>query len=260
MAVKRMRVGIVDDNREFCQVLEELLGNSECFSVAFVAHDGCDALRLLRTEQVDLLVLDIVMPIIDGLGVLEGMANSDTVSKKPKVVVLTAIGKEELTRRAQALGADYCIMKPFDSDLLVKRLEDMCSCRSDSEQVLTDTKGQGDADVAARLLSKMGLSSHIKGYGYLVDAIEIGVRDPSNLNQITTVLYPEVSRRHRTTPSRVERAIRHAIERLWDRGDKDYIAKVVGRSFSEHQRRPSNSTFIAKVADAIRLGEVDKKG
>ena len=255
MAAKSIRVGIVEDNAEFAQMLSEYMGSHPELEVSWVATDGEDALARLMQSRVDVVVLDIIMPYLDGLGVLESMRN---MSLKPKIVVLTALGKEETARRSIALGADYYMVKPFDLEILVRRILQMTNQEAawPSNRVMRTRQAVDSREVeVSRLLSWFGLSPHVRGYKYLVDAIGMAIDDPDIRGRVTTELYPGVALHNGTSPQRVERAIRHAIRLIWDKGQRDHVEEFFGRPIST-RKKPTNSEFIACVSETIRLGQL----
>jgi len=255
MAAKSIRVWIVEDNAEFAQMLSEYMGSHPELEVSWVATDGEDALARLMQSRVDVVVLDIIMPYLDGLGVLESMRN---MSLKPKIVVLTALGKEETARRSISLGADYYMVKPFDLEILVRRILQMTNQEAawPSNGVMQTRRAVDSREVeVSRLLSWFGLSPHVRGYKYLVDAIGMAIDDPDIRGRVTTELYPGVALHNGTSPQRVERAIRHAIRLIWDKGQRDHVEEFFGRPIST-RKKPTNSEFIACVSETIRLGQL----
>ena len=252
--MQKMRVLIVDDNREFVSLLKEYLEKQDDIEVAGVAYNGVEALQAIEATDPDVVVLDIIMPYLDGIGVLERM-DKQALEKKPKVVMLTAFGQESITHRVLELGADYYILKPFDLNILTDRLRQLF--REDAANpkppaVRDKDRGQ-DAKVTA-MMHELGIPAHIKGYHYLRDAIVMVVDRVDLLSKITKELYPTIAQKYLTTPSRVERAIRHAIEVAWDRGNMDFIQRVFGHTISQEKGKPTKSEFIAMVADRLRLG------
>jgi two-component system response regulator (stage 0 sporulation protein A) len=218
-----------------------------------------EVINVLQKEEVEVLILDLIMPYMDGIGVLEKI-NSMNLEKRPRVIILTAFGQENITQKAVQLGVDYYILKPFDLDVLGDRVR----------QVVRDNKGE-DSPVSipptamparnsrnlevevTRVIHEIGVPAHVKGYQYLRDAIMLVVDEINYLGAVTKELYPTIAQKYDTTPSRVERAIRHAIELAWDRGDVDKINKVFGYTISGEKGKPTNSEFIAIIADRLRL-------
>ena len=246
---------IVDDNREFCQLLRDYLMEKENFNVIGVAHNGAEGLEMLKEEEPEVLILDLIMPHLDGIGVMEEMNKLD-MTHKIKTVVLTGFGQEDVTKRVVELGANYYIMKPFDLDKLVERINQMIGTSSDSKDnfiVSNNSDNEVDLDVRiTEIMHKLGVPAHIKGYLYLREAIELVIKNIEMLGAVTKELYPTVADNFNTTSSRVERAIRHAIEVAWERGNESELNKYFGNTMASG-KKPTNSQFIAKIADKLRL-------
>ncbi|CAG9623188.1 sporulation transcription factor Spo0A [Sutcliffiella rhizosphaerae] len=258
----KIKVCIVDDNRELVGLLEEYISAQEDMEVVGVAHNGQECLQLLQDKNPDVLVLDIIMPHLDGLGVLEKM-RSLNLNKSPNVIMLTAFGQEDVTKKAVDLGASYFILKPFDMENLVSNIRQVSGKASpilkrtgSSSQVFSSShepKGKNlDANITS-IIHEIGVPAHIKGYLYLREAISMVYNDIELLGSITKVLYPDIAKKYNTTASRVERAIRHAIEVAWSRGNIDSISSLFGYTVSMSKAKPTNSEFIAMVADKLRL-------
>ena len=201
----------------------------------------------------DVLLLDIIMPHLDGLGVLEKI---NEMENKPKVIMLTAFGQENITRKAVELGASYYILKPFNMDVLVERIRLLGNgavpAPSVSSLSRVTKKSSLEADVTG-IIHEIGIPAHIKGYHYLREAIMMVVEDVDLLGSVTKILYPRIAEKFDTTSSRVERAIRHAIEVAWSRNNIDTIKKFFGYTVNTERGKPTNSEFIALVADRLRL-------
>ncbi|MGF7185799.1 two-component system response regulator (stage 0 sporulation protein A) [Desulfitispora alkaliphila] len=252
-----VKVLIVDDNKEFCNILETYLQSQEEFEVVGIGNTGLDALKLIETEQPDVVVLDIIMPYLDGIGVLEKVS---IMQNRPEVIILTTLGQEAMTKKAIELGAAYYILKPFDLEVLGTRIMQLTdksptsSAPQETSRQETPTK-QRDLNLeVTNVIHQMGVPAHIKGYQYLRDAILFVIKDVSLLGAITKELYPLIAQKYETTPSRVERAIRHAIELSWDRGNVEMMNKFFGYTINIERGKPTNSEFIAMVADKLRLG------
>lgn len=265
MEDSKISVLIADDNKEFCSILNDYLLNQKDIVVTGIAKDGREALELIQQKQPDLVVLDIIMPHLDGLGVLEKLNGMD-LDKMPRVIVLSAVGQDKITQQAITLGADYYVVKPFDMDIFTKRIREMFSTqdvetkrRSVSTQVVqreAAATSRGPIDLETEITSiihEIGVSAHIKGYMYLREAITMVVNDMELLSAVTKELYPSIAKKYNTTASRVERAIRHAIEVAWGRGQVDAINKLFGYTVHNEKGKPTNSEFIAIIADKLRL-------
>lgn len=256
--VDRIRVLVVDDNREFAGLLKEYLERQDDIEVAGVAYNGLDALQLIADVKPDVVILDIIMPYLDGIGVLERL-NEQNLEHRPKILMLTAFGQESITHRVVGLGADYYILKPFDLDILADRLRQLAKKAeppgTGGVLLVRDREKDRSQDIRiASIMHELGIPAHIKGYRYLKEAIVMVIDKVELLSRITKELYPSIAVKYETTPSRVERAIRHAIEVAWDRGNIDYIQKVFGHTISQEKGKPTNSEFIAMVSDKLRLG------
>ena len=243
-------------------LLEDILKEDADIEVVGKSENGIDALDMIKEKKPDVVLLDLIMPKLDGLGVMEKVRRDSEFKKNPSFIVITAIGQEGVTESAFELGANYYIMKPFDSNVVLSRIKQI---KRKSHTRLTDShrvsayENKSDymernleADVT-NIIHEIGVPAHIKGYQYLRDAIMMSVNDAEMLNSITKLLYPSIAKRHKTTPSRVERAIRHAIEVAWSRGKMDTIDELFGYTVSNGKGKPTNSEFVALIADKIRL-------
>jgi len=265
MEESKISVIIADDNKEFCNILNDYLLNQRDIVVTGIAKDGVEALKLIQEKKPDLVVLDIIMPHLDGLGVLERL-NSMNLDPMPRIIVLSAVGQDKITQRAITLGADYYVVKPFDMDVFTKRIRQMFNNTIYSDETkktvsMIDTaeiriNRNEPTDLQAEITSiihEIGVPAHIKGYMYLREAISMVVNDIELLSAVTKELYPSIAKKYNTTASRVERAIRHAIEVAWSRGQVDTINKLFGYTIHNDKGKPTNSEFIAMVADKLRL-------
>jgi len=253
-------VGIADDNKDFCEILKDYFDTQEKIKISFIAHDGLTAVDSIKKYQPDILVLDMVMPHLDGLGVLENINDMELV-KYPKVIVLSAVGQEGVTQKAINLGADYYVVKPFNLSTLTKRINQLAGAEPDENKMNfartiinnSNTGKLGDLEIdITNIIHEIGVPAHIKGYQYLRDAITLVVGDMDLLSAVTKELYPAIAKLNNTTPSRVERAIRHAIEVAWNRGKTDAITAIFGTGQNDNGK-PTNSEFIAIIADKLRL-------
>ncbi|MBO5483875.1 MAG: sporulation transcription factor Spo0A [Lachnospiraceae bacterium] len=259
-----IRVLIVDDNKRIVNILKEALEREQDMEVAGTASDGEEALRLISLLRPDVVLLDLIMPKIDGLGVMERLKKRE-MEHTPEIIVVSAVSQENVTENAFHLGAAYYILKPFDPRVVVSRIKAVGSKdRAGAEQVNNKVistvfenrnrkmENSLEADVT-EIIHEIGIPAHIKGYQYLRDAIMMAVNDTEMLGSITKVLYPTIAKRHKTTSSRVERAIRHAIEVAWSRGKMETIEELFGYTVNSGKGKPTNSEFVALIADKIRL-------
>ena len=262
LVMGKIGVVIVDDNIRMLNLLEEVLKSDGEIDVLGKAENGIDALELIKEKSPDVDLLDLIMPKLDGLGVLEKIKKSNDMKKTPSFIVITAIGQERVTENAFELGASYYILKPFDNNMVLSRIKQL---KSESHVRLVENhklntfdnpnsyKEKNLESDVTNIIHEIGVPAHIKGYQYLRDAIMMSVDDNEMLNSITKQLYPSIAKRHKTTPSRVERAIRHAIEVAWSRGKMDTIDDLFGYTVSNGKGKPTNSEFVALIADKIRL-------
>lgn len=259
--MEKIRVLTVDDNVRVLELYEELLKNDSAIELVGRAEDGAEAVKKVKDLLPDVVLLDIIMPKLDGIGVLEQIRKDAELKKQPKVIVVTAIGQERVTESVFALGASFYIMKPFDGNVILQRIHQVAGngsfCSPDPavrQGAELTTGGEKNLEVdVTDIIHEIGVPAHIKGYQYLRDAIMMSVDDSEMLNSITKVLYPSIAKRHKTTPSRVERAIRHAIEVAWSRGKTDTIDSLFGYTVNGGKGKPTNSEFVALIADKIRL-------
>lgn len=266
MEESKISVIIADDNAEFCSILNDYLLNQRDILVTGVAKDGIEALKLIEEKKPDLVVLDIIMPHLDGLGVLERLNNMN-MSPMPRVIVLSAVGQDKITQRAITLGADYYVVKPFNMEVFTKRIRQMFNnVISSGDEVKKTVSIMDNEEIKfsrddptnleqeiTNIIHEIGVPAHIKGYMYLREAITMVVNDMELLSAVTKELYPSIAKKYNTTASRVERPIRHAIEVAWSRGQVETINKIFGYTIHNDKGKPTNSEFIAMVADKLRL-------
>lgn len=255
---KKIRIMLADDNRQCCSQIGEYLTLLGGFEVLGSAYNGEMLLNMLEEmqpeKQPDLILLDVLMPKIDGIGVLEYL-NRWTDRKRPHVLVLSGVGQENMMYRMMDMGADYFMMKPINNEVLAARIKEIClgvpKTKPNSALKLDDLEVQ-----VTRVIQQMGVPAHVKGYQYLRDAIIMVTEEVNLLGAVTKELYPLIAEKYNTTASRVERAIRHAIELAWDRGNIEVITRFFGYTISMERGKPTNSEFIAMVADRLRIGEM----
>ena len=262
---ERITVLIADDNPEFSKTLATYLENQEDMQIVGIAKDGVEALEGIKEKEPDVVLLDVIMPNLDGLGVLEQI--NETIEKKPICIMLSAVGQDKITQKAITLGAEYYVVKPFDIELLIRRIREIKNfipmpnnnfiSRENTQKPYIEISNQkGNENLEAlvtNMIHEVGVPAHIKGYQYLREAIMMVVNDIDVINQITKSLYPQIAQKFNTTPSRVERAIRHAIEVAWGRGEPSIMENIFGYTISAAKGKPTNSEFIAMIADKLRL-------
>ncbi len=256
----KLKVLIVDDNKRMTSSLESILTDDDEIQVVGKAEDGQEALGMIRETEPDLVLLDLIMPKLDGIGVLEHLRQDATLKKRPEVIVVSGIVQDGITNRAFELGAAYYILKPFDKQMILRHVQYFKPGVANAYVGRGKEQSRHDELVrynlesnVTNIIHEIGVPAHIKGYQYLRDAILMSVDDQEMLNSITKILYPSIAKQHDTTPSRVERAIRHAIEVAWSRGKVDTIDELFGYTVNNGKGKPTNSEFVAMIADKIRL-------
>ncbi len=250
---RRTKILIVDDNKEFCYNLKSYLTDTEGFEVVGTAFDGKTGFEQTLEQKPDVLLINVILPFLDGLAVLTKINTSPLVAKKPKTIVFSASGHENIINSAMNRGAGYYLVKPFDFSVLAERIRDL-TAEKPSFVLKNHESHINDLETNITMhIQQLGVPAHIKGYQYIRDAIMMVIEDMDAINSITKILYPTVARHYNTTPSRVERAIRHAIEVAWDRGNPDVLNDLFGYTILSSKGKPTNSEFIAMIADKIRL-------
>jgi len=268
------KIVITDDNKKYADMLAKYLDSKEEIEVVGVAYDGFACVDLVRSEKPDLVLLDMMMKRMDGIAVLDRVRH---LSHQPKIIMLTSNGAPSMVERAMLKGAADYLIKPFDLECLYERVLDICRSNygySLAQPSYTDTMMvaepvavyQAGAKLGrienrrkpievevTTLLHDMGVPAHVKGYQYLRDALLRVLADASLSNNITKELYPKIAEKYDSTPSRVERAIRHAIELAWGRGNVDLMTEYFGYTINQEKGKPTNSEFISTVSDRIRL-------
>ena len=243
-------VFIADSAEDFCSGLTAALQRADGFRVLGTAGDGEQAIRMIEEKKPDILVLDLMLAKKDGISVLKAIANME---HKPITLATSAFLTEYVSTAAANLGVRYLMLKPCDMNALVERMEEIRGGESLRYPVQRRPDKVNIEALVTNIIHEIGVPAHIKGYQYLREAIIIAVNDMDVINAITKVLYPQVAKNFGTTPSRVERAIRHAIEVAWDRGDIEVLQKFFGYTVSNIKGKPTNSEFIAMIADCLSL-------
>lgn len=248
--MKKTKLLVIDDNDSMVQLIKDYFESSKTIEVTLDAKDGDAGIELIKnkTDEFDLVVLDLVMPKTDGLTVLQYIRNNN-IDKK--VIVLTSYNSQNMIRKVSELGADYFILKPFELHVLEEKVEEVMNKYKNNDNInLYDNNLQVSI---TKTLHELGVPSHIKGYQYIREGIAIIYNKPSVIGGITKELYPETARKYNSTTSRVERAIRHAIEISWNRANWDFMEDVFGYSVDIDKAKPTNSEFIVTIADKLRL-------
>ena len=263
----KITVVIADDNQDFSKTLATYLGKEKDMEVVGIAKDGVEAVELIKDLLPDVAILDVIMPHLDGLGVLEKV-NNGSIVKTPICIMLSAVGQDKITQKSMALGADYYVVKPFDIELLIRRIREIKNFKPipgnnfiaremPARKYIEIKEKENNSDnleaLVTNVIHEVGVPAHIKGYQYLREAIMLVTKDIDVINQITKSLYPQIAAKYDTTPSRVERAIRHAIEVAWGRGEPGLVENIFGYTVNAMKGKPTNSEFIAMIADKLRL-------
>ena len=257
--MEHLNVAIADDNQRILDMLETVISMDKELNLVGKAKNGEEMCQIIKDKKPDVVLLDLIMPKMDGLTVMEQVGQDKNVSKRPYFIVVTAVGQERITEDAFNKGANYYIMKPFNNEMLLNRIKSVRKMFRNNDKKNEDTKsenavnGENLENRVTNMLHEIGIPAHIKGYHYLRDAIIMAVEDMDVLNAITKILYPTVAKKYQTTSSRVERAIRHAIEVAWSRGKLDTLDELFGYTVSTGKGKPTNSEFIALIADTIQL-------
>ena len=256
----KIRILAADSNLEFCKTLERMMASEPDMQLVATATDGAQALTAIAEHKPDLVLLELVLPKLDGLEVLRRMPETGC---KPSIIVLSGFINNNVVSACSEAGADFFITKPCEAATLLTRMRQVAgtartpaNAAYDCRAAATPRRTQEDANlesVVTDIIHEIGVPAHIKGYQYLREAIILTINDMDMINAVTKVLYPEVARKFSTTPSRVERAIRHAIEVAWDRGDIETLQRFFGYTVSNIKGKPTNSEFIAMIADNLSL-------
>lgn len=262
VSMEKLNVAIFDDNRRMLEIVNDCLANDGEMDVVGHADNGEDAYEIIKNKEPDVVLLDLILPKLDGLEIMQRVRKDSSIKKRPSFIVLSAVGDEQITEDAFRLGAKYFILKPFNPEAVrnrIKMFKEDYRRKSDSHEIVYEKKTDEtyvelnlERDVTD-IIHEIGVPAHIKGYQYLRDAIMMSVKDMDMLNSITKVLYPTIAKCYQTTPSRVERAIRHAIEVAWSRGKMDTIDELFGYTIHMGKGKPTNSEFVALIADKIRI-------
>lgn len=269
MDERKVRILIADNNIELCEMLTDFIGSQGDMRVVATATDGEATLEALGQLAVDVVILDVAMPRLDGIAVLERMREMD-LEPRPRVIVLSALGREDIMHRLTNLGADYYVVKPIDLEVLAQRIREFGPHAVAETDVVT-AGGQG-ARYPARnravsyelqiteLLHKLGVPAHMKGYLYLRDAVSMVLEDDRLLaGGLTKRLYPMVAEKYQSSPGGVEAAIRNALTAWWERGNRELFNSMTGRHGAGYGKIPTNSAMIAELADQIRFENRERR-
>ncbi len=248
--MEKINILMIDDNVNLINMVKEYFSSNSEVSITFEAHDGVEGIKVLEEnkEKIDLLILDLIMPKKDGIYVLSEMKKRG-INKN--VIVATSYNAAEVIREVSEYGVNYYILKPFELDDLKNRIYDVMNKKEENKNI--DFYNSNLQVSITKMLHELGIPSHIKGYQYIREAVNIIFTRPEVIGGITKELYPELAKKFNTTVSRVERAIRHAIEVSWNRGNIDFMEELFGYSVDIDRAKPTNSEFMVTIADKLRL-------
>lgn len=250
---KQLKIVVADDSSELgenCAKTFKAYG----IKVVLCPKDGLKLLEKIKSEMPDVILADVFMPNLDILGVMKKL--NDNVKTKPMVMAMSAFDNDRLEKELIEAGVDYYFLKPFDINTIAERIIQLSGWKNEKsplvvrDNVVTDTQLEL---MITDIIHQIGVPAHIKGYHYLREAIILSIKNSEIINSVTKLLYPTVAKKHGTTASRVERAIRHAIEVAWDRGDIDVLNSYFGYTIQNERGKPTNSEFIAMISDKLRL-------
>jgi two-component system response regulator (stage 0 sporulation protein A) len=262
--MEKIRLAIADDSRDFCRIMKDYITTVPEIELVGMASDGLVTLEVVESKRPDVLLLDNVMPFLDGLGVLSRLADTG-LKEKMKVIMISGSLSDDFVIHASRLGADYIMSRRMSADEIINKIRMVMEKPEDSvyPNLQLDNNNSKHSSVARNntdiektvtmIIHEIGVPAHIKGYTYLREAIMLVLKDTDLINSITKQLYPTVAKKHNTSSSRVERAIRHAIEVAWDRGDTEVLNNLFGFTINQNKGKPTNSEFIAMISDKLRL-------
>lgn len=253
--LEELRVLLVDDNAEMRHAIREQISKQEGMKVVGECANGLEALETLGKTAVDAMVLDIIMPQMDGYTLMEEMRRQQ-MENAPQIIVTTALGRDDFIMRAVELGAKYYMVKPFEIQTLVARIREVAGHVGPQQEIVhlgSLQRSQTLDEKLSSLFLTIGIPAHIKGYQFLREAVKMVIETPDIINRITKELYPGIGRRFNTTASKVERAIRHAIEVAWSRGRIDTLNRAFGCKVASKEDKPTNGEFIAMIADKLAM-------
>lgn len=249
--MNKIKIMVADDNKEFCNFIRDYVSTQDDMEFVGAAFDGISALDMIRTRKPDVLLLDNVMPQLDGIGVLNHLQNFKP-EDRPRVVTVTACPTDVFMSNAYKLGVSYAMSRKLD----INEIIDRCRMVANNKPLNVKDEKLDVLDIESMVTStihEIGVPAHIKGYSYLRESIILVLEDRQLIESITKQLYPTVAKKFNTSSSRVERAIRHAIEVAWDRGDTDTLNNIFGFTINQAKGKPTNSEFIAMISDKLRL-------
>lgn len=253
-----MDIVIIDDSKEITGKISDFLKKDNDFNVVGVAYDGIEGLNILKSKKPDIAIIDIILPGKDGIGILEELNSFGLLQNQIKCIILTAVNNDNITLRAFELGASYVMMKPCDLYALSRRIKELHQrefivSKADIIENNTFIYRYDIERLVTKILNEIGIMPNLKGYKYLRAAIVMAFEDETLLDGITKYLYPDVAKVNQTTHTRVERAIRHALESAWDKGNGYVYYEILGHHDTNNGKRPTNSEFIASMVNFLKI-------
>lgn len=260
MNTKVITVLVADDNVDQCHQISSLIENEDNMTVVDVAYDGMDAYNKIIKYKPDIAIIDFIMPELDGLGILEKLYMDVCFTINTKIIILSPIQNEAIARLCNDSGACYYILKPFNVNSLLKRISEFTSTTSNNQintngENITNIKNENIKlqKIITKVILELGIPANIRGYHFIRDAIIFCIKDFELLNYVTKELYPSIAKKHNTTPYKVERGMRHAIEVAWTKGNKEILDEVFVHTVNQSKGKPTNSQFIALLVDRYKL-------
>ena len=252
--IEKVKVIIVDDNRAILHELANYLQGQGDIEISGIAENAREASELIRLTRPDIVLTDLIMPVSDGFCLLESVREG-VFGYKPMCIVMSALNREDIIERTLELGASYYMVKPVQASALYKRIGDLTGKTADEHKTIAfpEKRTMSQDEKLSSIFLTIGIPAHIKGYLYLREGIKMVVEEPDRIGSITKVLYPGIAEHFNTTPSKVERAIRHAIEVAWTRGKIENINSIFGYNIYSKNDKPTNGEFIALIADKLIL-------
>ena len=258
----KSKIIIADCNADLRKNIAENFKKEKSFEVVGESSDGYQTLDLVKKLSPDILVMDVVLPGLDGFALIENILNANEIMKKPKIVVTSSLAHEGFINKAMQLGVSYFMIKPINENVLTDRIKEICAANSKPVSTVISKEGtieNASGKYKAKLIEEkitnifitVGIPAHIKGYQFLREAIKLAIENPEIINSITKQLYPAIAEKFETSASKVERAIRHAIEVAWNRGKIENINSIFGLRVYNSNEKPTNGEFIALVADKM---------
>ncbi|MBR4003898.1 MAG: sporulation transcription factor Spo0A [Clostridia bacterium] len=251
--IKKIKVLVLDDSELQRAKIQDLFLNNEEFELIGCLNDGLEGINIVRDEQPDVVIADIVLQNYDGFELLEKIKEMNFVSK-PKILILSSLKGDDFAQKALDLGASYYMVKPVAEEILLKRIKSLVDSNANGDtQIIRNGRNRALEEKISNVFITVGIPAHIKGYQFLREAIKMAIRQPEIINSITKQLYPAIANLFSTSASKVERAIRHAIEVAWNRGKIENINALFGIKVYNTNEKPTNGEFIALVADKMLI-------